>query len=135
MTLGNASPAKVAIGTQRMPSGARVRPGAVAVYTTSSSGKWVKTWVTTPALRCQRDLVVLCRGPVRARYFGHAAEQASLRARTHQQFVAARDDEGRAAPQRTGLFCELARKRFLIAAGARDAIFTQRTEHTSRLLR
>ena len=31
MTFGSASPAKVAIGTQRMPSGARVRAGTFAV--------------------------------------------------------------------------------------------------------
>src|SRR5581483_7243283 len=31
ITLGSASPASVAIGTQRMPSGARVRAGTLAV--------------------------------------------------------------------------------------------------------
>src|SRR6185369_16354727 len=108
ITLGSASSASVAIGTQRMPSGARL------------------AMPTCHALQrrrlLQRRLVVLSGQPCRARHFGHAAEQAFFRPRSDQEFIAARDDEGGAATQRARLLRRLARKRLLIAACARHAI-------------
>src|SRR3979411_1301626 len=83
----------------------------------------------------QRSFVVLRSDPLRARHFGHAAEQALLRTGANQQFIAARDYERSASAQRAGFLRRLARKSLLVAARTRRAIVVERAQRTSRLLR
>ena len=81
-----------------------------------------------PQRRCllERNLAVLSGQPFRARYFGHAAEQAFFRPRSNQEFIAARDDEGSPAAQGTRLLRRLAWKCLLISSRARHTILVQR---------
>src|SRR3954452_24468503 len=75
----------------------------------------------------QRRHIVLRGQPMRSRYFGHAAEQASFGAGTNQQLVATRNDE-RSPPAQSAAFLRgLARINLLIAAHVRRAVLAEWT--------
>ena len=146
ITFGSASSASVAIATQRMPSGARARAALRGIdhklqrKMREHMGDHAR--LAMPARDAlqhgrllQRRFVVLRGEPVRARHFGHAAEQAFFGTGADQKLIAARDDESRAAPQLAGFLRRLARKRLLIAARARRATLVERAQRAGRLLR
>ena len=97
--------------SQRMPSGAAAVAGTCARYTTSSSGKCVNTWVTTPARRRQVRLPAPARNG-EARRLGErppgrnrretpwSAPRSCRRAGPSRAASAPGDGRRRAAPRR-----------------------------------